>query len=131
MVRRLFAGFARRLTTEAMTLYCLTIQMMPKSSAPSRSKTTSTKGAQTAIERVAQRLEDLVRAGDLRRGSRLRSEPRLAALLGVSRASLRKATKALVCMGLLKARAGDGTYLQPTWAAESVDTCNGCCWLKR
>jgi len=68
----------------------------------------------TALEHVTQRLEELVRSGDLQRGGRLPSEPKLAAMLGVSRASLREATKTLVCLGLLKARAGDGTYLQPT-----------------
>ncbi len=69
---------------------------------------------ETAMERVAQRLEDLVRSGDLKRGSRLPSEPRLAEILGVSRASLREGLKGLVFLGLLKARAGDGTYLQPS-----------------
>jgi DNA-binding FadR family transcriptional regulator len=68
----------------------------------------------SALDYVTQKLEELVRSGELRRGARLPSEPRLAAMLGVSRASLREATKTLVCLGLLKARAGDGTYLQPT-----------------
>lgn len=69
---------------------------------------------QTIIERVAQRIEDLVRSGQLKRGSRLPSEPRLAKMLGISRASLREALKGLVFLGLLRARAGDGTYLQPS-----------------
>lgn len=55
-----------------------------------------------------------MRAGHFSRGSRLPSEPRLAQMLGVSRASLREATTGLVFLGLLKARAGDGTYLQPS-----------------
>jgi GntR family transcriptional repressor for pyruvate dehydrogenase complex len=63
---------------------------------------------------VARRIESLVRSGDLTRGSRLPSEPRLAEMLDVSRASLREALKGLVFLGLLKARAGDGTYLQPS-----------------
>jgi GntR family transcriptional repressor for pyruvate dehydrogenase complex len=63
---------------------------------------------------VARRIESLVRSGDLSRGSRLPSEPRLAEMLDVSRASLREALKGLVFLGLLKARAGDGTYLQPS-----------------
>ncbi len=68
----------------------------------------------TAVEHVTQKIEDLVRSGELRRGARFPSETRLAAMLGVSRASLREASKTLVCLGLLKARPGDGTYLQPT-----------------
>lgn len=69
---------------------------------------------ETVIEMVARRIEALVRSGDLKRGSRLPSEPRLAEMLDVSRASLREALKGLVFLGLLKARAGDGTYLQPS-----------------
>ncbi|WP_263366493.1 FadR/GntR family transcriptional regulator [Edaphobacter bradus] len=69
---------------------------------------------ETVIEMVARRVESLVRSGDLSRGSRLPSEPRLAEMLQVSRASLREALKGLVFIGLLKARPGDGTYLQPS-----------------
>ena len=68
----------------------------------------------TVIEMVAHRLESLVRSGQLGRGSRLPSEPRLAEMLGISRASLREALKGLVFLGLLKSRPGDGTYLQPS-----------------
>jgi GntR family transcriptional repressor for pyruvate dehydrogenase complex len=69
---------------------------------------------ETVIEMVARRIEDLVRSGELTRGSRLPSEQRLAAMLQVSRGSLREALTGLVSLGLLKARAGDGTYLQPS-----------------
>lgn len=69
---------------------------------------------ETIIEMVVRRIESLVRAGDLSRGSRLPSEPRLAEMLQVSRASLREALKGMVFIGLLKARPGDGTYLQPS-----------------
>jgi GntR family transcriptional repressor for pyruvate dehydrogenase complex len=75
---------------------------------------------ESASERVARRFEDLVRAGTLRRGSRLPSEPLLAQMLGVSRPSLREAFKGLTFMGLLKARAGDGTYLQPSMSSMAV-----------
>jgi GntR family transcriptional regulator, transcriptional repressor for pyruvate dehydrogenase complex len=69
---------------------------------------------ETVIAMVARRIESLVRSGDLGRGSRLPSEPRLAEMLQVSRASLREALKGMVFLGLLKARPGDGTYLQPS-----------------
>lgn len=69
---------------------------------------------ETVMEMVARRIESLVRSGDLSRGSRLPSEPRLAEMLQVSRASLREALKGMVFLGLLKARPGDGTYLQPS-----------------
>lgn len=69
---------------------------------------------ETVMEMVAHRLESLVRSGQLGRGSRLPSEPRLAEMLNVSRASLREALKGLMFLGLVKSRAGDGTYLQPS-----------------
>ncbi len=80
--------------------------------ASGRSRKASAK--ETVIEIVARRIEALVRSGELTRGSRLPSEPKLAAMLQVSRGSLREALKGLVFLGLLKARAGDGTYLQPS-----------------
>lgn len=69
---------------------------------------------ETMMEMVAGRIESLIRSGRLARGSRLPSEVRLAEMLGVSRASLREVLKAMVFLGLIKARAGDGTYLQPS-----------------
>jgi GntR family transcriptional regulator, transcriptional repressor for pyruvate dehydrogenase complex len=69
---------------------------------------------ETVMEMVASRLESLVRSGQLGRGSRLPSEPRLAEMLNVSRASLREALKGMMFLGLLKARPGDGTYLRPS-----------------
>jgi GntR family transcriptional repressor for pyruvate dehydrogenase complex len=69
---------------------------------------------ESVIDKVAHRIETLVRSGQLGRGSRLPSEPRLAEMLNVSRASLREALKGMMFLGLLKARPGDGTYLQPS-----------------
>jgi GntR family transcriptional repressor for pyruvate dehydrogenase complex len=69
---------------------------------------------ETVMEMVAQRIETMVRSGELGRGSRLPSEPQLAAMLRVSRASLREALKGMMFLGLLTARPGDGTYLQPS-----------------
>lgn len=69
---------------------------------------------ETVMDMVARRIETLVRGGQLGRGSRLPSEPKLAEMLNVSRASLREALKGMMFLGLLKARPGDGTYLQPS-----------------
>lgn len=67
---------------------------------------------ETVMETVARRIEGLIRSGELRTGSRLPPEPKLAAMLGVSRSSLREALKGLVFLGLIKARPGYGTYIQ-------------------
>lgn len=64
------------------------------------------------MEAVARRIESLIRNGELRVGSRLPPEPDLAAMLGVSRSSLREGLKGLMFLGLIKARPGYGTYVQ-------------------
>ncbi len=64
------------------------------------------------METVSRRIEGLIRSGELRVGSRLPSEPKLAEMLGVSRSSLREALKGLMFLGLIKARPGYGTYIQ-------------------
>ena len=65
------------------------------------------------METVARRIENLIRGGELRVGSRLPPEPKMAAMLGVSRSSLREGLKGLMFLGLIKARPGYGTYVQP------------------
>ena len=67
---------------------------------------------ETVMSMVAHRIEQLVRSGDLKAGDRLPSEPDLAQMLRVSRGSLREALKGLMYLGLIKSRAGDGTYIQ-------------------
>jgi GntR family transcriptional repressor for pyruvate dehydrogenase complex len=64
------------------------------------------------METVARRIEGLIRSGELRVGSRLPPEPKLASMLGVSRSSLREALKGLMFLGLIRARPGYGTYIQ-------------------
>jgi GntR family transcriptional repressor for pyruvate dehydrogenase complex len=61
----------------------------------------------TAIERI----RDLIANGDLAPGDRLPPEAELAALLGVSRNSLREAVRALIQAKVLDVRRGDGTYV--------------------
>src|ERR1700733_9274346 len=67
---------------------------------------------ETVMSMVARRIEQLVRSGNLKAGDRLPPEPDLAQMLRVSRGSLREALKGLMYLGLIKSRAGDGTYIQ-------------------
>lgn len=69
---------------------------------------------QTVMELVTRRIESLIRSGELRTGDRLPPEPKLAQMLKVSRSSLREALKGLLFLGLIKARPGAGTFIQPT-----------------
>jgi GntR family transcriptional repressor for pyruvate dehydrogenase complex len=71
---------------------------------------------ETVMETVARRIEGLIRSGELRTGSRLPPEPKLAAMLGVSRSSLREALKGLMFLGLIKARPGYGTHIHSSLA---------------
>ena len=67
---------------------------------------------ETVMATVARRIEQLVQSGNLKAGDRLPPEPALAQMLHVSRGSLREALKGLMYLGLIKSRAGDGTYIQ-------------------
>jgi len=67
---------------------------------------------ETVMSMVARRIKQMVRRGDLKAGDRLPPEPELAQMLRVSRGSLREALKGLMYLGLIRSRAGDGTYIQ-------------------
>lgn len=62
-------------------------------------------------DRAIDRIRELVQSGELPAGSRLPSEPHLAAQLGISRNLTREAVKALVLARVLEIRRGDGTYV--------------------
>ena len=73
--------------------------------------------SRSQTEVVLEGIKAMIRTGRLAPGSRLPVEKDLADLLGVSRGSLREAVRALVLMGVLDTRQGDGTYvtaLDPT-----------------
>ena len=61
---------------------------------------------------VARLLLDYLLAGNVRPGTRLPSERRLAEELGVGRSVVREALKSLGLLGLVEVRQGDGTYLR-------------------
>jgi GntR family transcriptional regulator, transcriptional repressor for pyruvate dehydrogenase complex len=56
-------------------------------------------------------IKAMITSGDLRPGDRLPREADLAALIGVSRNSLREAVRALSLVRILDVRQGDGTYV--------------------
>ncbi len=63
------------------------------------------------IDTAITRIRDRIAAGQLAPGDRLPPEAELAALLGVSRNSLREAVRALIQANVLDVRRGDGTYV--------------------
>jgi GntR family transcriptional repressor for pyruvate dehydrogenase complex len=66
-------------------------------------------GKPRVAEEIVQQLRTLILRGDYAVGDKLPPERRLAEELGVNRASLREAIKALEHMGLVNTRQGDGT----------------------
>jgi GntR family transcriptional repressor for pyruvate dehydrogenase complex len=69
-------------------------------------------------ERVARRLLELVRTRNLKPGDMLPPERELAAMLQVSRPSVREAVRGLQILGVLKARQGSGIYVSSLEAAD-------------
>jgi DNA-binding FadR family transcriptional regulator len=62
-------------------------------------------------EQIADSIQDLIATEQLAPGSQLPSERDLAKLLGVNRATVREAIRALEQRGLLQMRMGSGTYI--------------------
>lgn len=63
------------------------------------------------VTRVANALRDQIRSGKLARGSRLCGEIELAKKIGISRPTLREATRILAREGLIEIRHGAGTFI--------------------
>lgn len=65
----------------------------------------------TLSERVAREIAGMIASGSLRPGQKLASEPELCRALGVGRSTLREAVACLIFIGMLKVRAGEGTFV--------------------
>src|SRR2546430_11104690 len=62
---------------------------------------------------IADQIAGLIEAGEFARGARLPAERELAALLGVSRTSVREAIISLEIAGLVDVRVGTGIFVTP------------------
>lgn len=62
-------------------------------------------------EMVMEQIKDIVKRGELQRGDKLPSERDLSEKLGVSRASVREALRALQMLGLIESRHGEGNFI--------------------
>lgn len=91
----------RRSQAERATTSLASAFKQPEGSADSGSATDRTIGGIVAM----------IGAGELAPASRLPPEGELAALMGVSRGSLREAVRVLAHLGILDVRVGDGTYV--------------------
>jgi GntR family transcriptional repressor for pyruvate dehydrogenase complex len=75
-------------------------------------------------EAVVNQLKTLILDGRLKPGDKLSSERELCSELGVSRTAVREAKRALITMGLLEARPGEGTFVRSPLFADSVEVSN-------
>ena len=64
-----------------------------------------------ATDQAIAKVKELMSSGEFKAGSRLPTERELTQRFGVSRSSLREATRALALVGVLESRVGDGTYV--------------------
>jgi GntR family transcriptional regulator, transcriptional repressor for pyruvate dehydrogenase complex len=64
-----------------------------------------------ATDQAIAKIKELISSGEFTAGSRLPTERELTQRFGVSRSSLREATRALALVGVLESRVGDGTYV--------------------
>lgn len=64
------------------------------------------------VDTVIQQLRAQIESGEWLRDQRIPTEDQLAAQLGVGRNTVREAVRALVHIGMLEVRQGDGTYVR-------------------
>lgn len=76
--------------------------------------------ASTLAAQVADQLREQLATGKWPVGTRIPGELELAGLLQVSRNTVREALRALVHLGLLESRVGDGTYVRVANELEAV-----------
>jgi len=77
-------------------------------------------GHENVSSRIAEQIRELVSSNQLAPGDRLPSERELAAILSVSRPSLREALKLLQAQGMLQIRHGHGVFVAEPQAAASL-----------
>ena len=66
----------------------------------------------TLGEQVARQLVNMITAGKWKAGERLPSEADLCRALNIGRSTLREALKSLAFLGMVRTRAGEGTYVE-------------------
>ena len=68
-----------------------------------------------AYEVVIEAIKKKIKNGEIKKGEKLRPEREIAEDLGVSRASVREAIRALDVIGLIESRQGAGNYIKETF----------------
>ena len=63
-------------------------------------------------DQVIEQIKSKIKSGEIKKGDRLPSEREMAESIGVSRASVREAIRALEVVGLVESRQGAGNYIK-------------------
>jgi GntR family transcriptional repressor for pyruvate dehydrogenase complex len=71
-------------------------------------------------ETIVQQVKQLILQGKLRAGHRLPSERLLAEQMGVGRSSVREAISALLALGIVEIRPGDGVFIRPDFPRSTI-----------
>ncbi|MGA2613866.1 MAG: GntR family transcriptional regulator [Spirochaetia bacterium] len=75
----------------------------------------------SAVDTVIHKIREMVKNGQLKSGDKLPNETELSRVFGTSRGPIREAVKALVALGILEIKRGDGTYISVSSAKTAVD----------
>lgn len=76
----------------------------------------------TVAQSIVEQVKELVLQGRLNPGQKLPSERELAEQLGVGRSSVREATSAMLAMGIIEIRPGEGAYVRPDFPQSMLDS---------
>lgn len=75
----------------------------------------------SAVDIVISEIKTLLKNGQLRPGDKIPNETELSRIFGTSRGPIREAVRALVALGVLEIRRGDGTYISVSSPTTAVD----------
>ena len=68
-------------------------------------------GHEKYYQKIMKQVQDLILAGELKKGDRLPPERKLSEILGVGRPTLKQALSALEAMGIIESVHGGGNYI--------------------
>lgn len=76
---------------------------------------------ESVVQSVINRLTEGMRAGELKPGDKIPTEPELAESFGVARSSIREAIKILTYLGVLESRRPEGTFVCDGYTESMID----------
>jgi GntR family transcriptional repressor for pyruvate dehydrogenase complex len=76
----------------------------------------------TVSEQIIEQMRELILQGRLKPGERLPSERDLAEQLSVGRSSVREATRAMVALGIVEIRPGEGAFIRADFPRSTVQS---------